>query len=104
MSNQNKTVVVFRRWYGGDVLALFPYEKADVHSLYCMSYQHHGQHAHADYTGVISRTRPVKIDDPDVLDLVSELTRIGYDLQVKQRASYTKKLYAKAGDGKHNTP
>lgn len=87
MKTEGKTVVVFRRWHCGGVCALFPYEPNDLQGLYCLSYEHVGQHGSADYDGMISRTKPVKADDPDVRDLVSELKRIGYDLDIRTRAT-----------------
>ena len=56
----DETLTIFRKykdknppWYG-DVVALFPEEKA--HDPYCVCYQRVGQHGSADYGYVISIT------------------------------------------------
>jgi hypothetical protein len=79
-------LVVFRRWRdGGDIIALFVEVPADLRGQFCQSYEHFGQHGGADYHGVIQQTLPVKPED--CTDLAEELTRIGYELRVIQRAS-----------------
>ncbi len=99
--NTEETVVVFRRWLGdGSIIALFPYEKHDRNGVYCVSYEHTGQHGKADYSGVVSRTKPVDLSDQDVIELANELTRIGYILKIVKRASYTKRIYAPIGEVK----
>jgi hypothetical protein len=79
-----KTKVVFRFWRG-EVIALFPEVPSDVNGYYCESYQHVGQHSGADYNGIIRESRPAT--PAEYADLHAELTRIGYDLEVVQRAS-----------------
>lgn len=84
MKNLNKTQVVFRVFKdGGDVLALFPFEKHDSDN--CMSYQHVGQHGAADYIHCISITRPATPDEYKKLE--QELKSIGYELEIRQRKS-----------------
>ncbi len=100
---KTKTVVVFRRWISGGVIALFPYESHDKYSNCVISYEHQGQHAGADYEGVVSRTSPVNKRDQDIQDLIGELTRIGYDLDIKTRASYVKRIHAKKFSSKNLT-
>jgi hypothetical protein len=83
-----ETIVVFRQWPNGDVIALFPELPADISGIYCTSYERIGQHGAADYTGVISRT--TKPTNADALTaLMRELTQIGYRLS--PRARYTKR-------------
>ena len=78
----NTTAVVFRVWQPeGTVLALFPYEKE--HSGLCSSYEHVGQHASADYTGCIQRSRPAT--SAEYAPLKSELEHRGYTLRVLRR-------------------
>lgn len=77
------TVVVFRRFPGGEVLALFPFVDAG-HGL-CSSYMHTGQHGGADYAGCVEETRPADVSEPDVAALARELEARGYRLDVRQR-------------------
>lgn len=83
-----KTRVVFRVWrFGsgkGDVIALFPDEKADDDG-HCMSYEHVGQHGGAAYVGVIARTRPAK--PAEYGPLAEELAQRGYNLKISKRSS-----------------
>jgi len=83
---EKPTVVIFRKWKGkdGDVLALFPEIVGDVNGLYCSSYEHVGQHSHADFDLCVSRTRLAT--PAEYADLKDELTfSIGYDLEVRKR-------------------
>lgn len=80
-SKVEKTVVVFRVWHNGDVIALFPNE--DAGNGLCSSYEHVGQHGGADYVGVVSLTRPAK--PGEYRELATELRRIGYKLVIRSR-------------------
>lgn len=42
----------------GETIALFPYMPGNAHGNAVTSYMHTGQHAAADYAGVIAVTRP----------------------------------------------
>lgn len=76
------TIVVFRVWKdAGTVIALMP--KEDAGNFMCMAYEHIGQHGAADYSHVISKTRPAT--KKEYKDLEQELTQIGYNLVVKKR-------------------
>ena len=75
------TTVVFRKWPDGDILALFP--NMDETRGMCGSYMHIGQHGGADYSGCISATKPAT--KAEYADLESELSSIGYELQIKKR-------------------
>ncbi len=87
-SKPEQTSVVFRRWHSGGVCALFPYEAHDPNGIYCVSYEHQGQHGKADYDGMIRvHTTSVDKNDADVRDLIQELTGIGYDLKIITKAS-----------------
>src|SRR3989304_3134321 len=80
-------LVVFRRWNDtGDIIALFPEIVADIDGLYCLSYEHVGQHGAADYHGIIQHTLPVT--SKEYAGLAQELTQIGYSLKPIQRASF----------------
>jgi hypothetical protein len=79
--------VVFRKWRdSGNVIALFPAIPATIHGEYCLSYEHVGQHAAADYHAVIRHTRPAA--PQEYAALADELTRIGYRLKPQRRAAW----------------
>lgn len=81
-----KTVVVFRKWRdSGDILALMPEIASDIYGRYCQSYEHVGQHGGADYTGCIAATVPAT--KAEYRALAKELRRIGYKLDIRQRAT-----------------
>jgi hypothetical protein len=78
--------VAFRRWRdGGGVIALFPELPADIHGIYCDSYEPVGQHGGADYHGVVRQPAPATPEESAAL--AAELTRIGYRLVPVRRAS-----------------
>lgn len=74
-----KTLVVFREFKDGEIIALFP-EIAENNYL-CSSYMNIGQHGAACYHGVIEQTKPAK----DFKKLEKELERIGYSLDIKKK-------------------
>lgn len=79
------TKVVFRKWKGGDIIALFPDEPWSRHDCTTSSYMHIGQHGAADYAGVVASTRPAC--EEEYRDLLAELRAIGYDdLRIVRRA------------------
>lgn len=83
-----KTVVIFRVWNKdvaapGSVIALFPELPSDGAGLYCLSYEHMGQHGAADYDSVMARSRPAL--EAEYAPLKRELEGRGYDLVVRQR-------------------
>lgn len=79
------TPVVVRRWRDtGDLIALFPGLPADHQGVFVDSYMHVGQHAAADYHGVVLATKPVSEDE--AAGLIRELQRTGYRLKVIKRA------------------
>jgi len=81
------TAVLFRRWKeNGDLIALFPTQLADYQGWFVDSYMHVGQHAAADFHGVVRATTPAL--PVEAADLKRELERIGYRLRVIKRASW----------------
>ena len=77
-----KTIVVFRKWKDThDVIALFP-GIPETRGM-VQSYMHVGQHAGADYAGVIKATTPA--EPRDYMDLLAELTSSGYNLEIRER-------------------
>lgn len=76
----HKTVVVFRQYSNGEIIALFPEIEYSAQG-YCESYMHIGQHGSADYKGCIKSTSPAK----DFSKLQKELENIGYNLEIRVR-------------------
>lgn len=78
------TIVIFRKWRDGEILALFP--EIEHNGPLCTSYQHLGKHGGADYHGCIQRT--MAADPEEYQPLLKELRQIGYDnLVVRKRYS-----------------
>jgi len=74
----HKTKVYFRRYSDGDVIAIFPFEKADYQGN-CMSYMHVGQHGACDPENIVK----MEVATPkEYAGLKAELESIGYFLQV----------------------
>jgi hypothetical protein len=80
------TVVIFRTDREGVTFALFPELPDDYFGFYCTCYQQVGQHCAADYYGCIANSRPAT--PAEYGDLFVELQQRGYDLEIRQRASY----------------
>lgn len=80
------TIVIFRVDREGVVFALFPELPADNYGIYCTSFQHVGQHCAADYNDCIAESRPAT--PAEYADLEAELRQRGYDLEIRQRATY----------------
>jgi hypothetical protein len=80
------TLVTFRKFTDGDVIALFPENKARCGLLahngnqFIMSYMHIGQHGGAS-DDLIDDLSPATADEYS--DLKVELTSIGYELEVQ---------------------
>jgi hypothetical protein len=82
MPDSEKTVVVFRKYPDGEIIALFPFIQEA--RGYVLSFVHVGQHSSADYDAVIQSTVPAT--PREYADLHRELTEAyGYDLAVKSR-------------------
>ena len=85
-SRMSEVAVIFRRWqYSGGVIALFPELPVDHDGWLCTSYEHVGQHAAADYHGVVARTVPATASEREALR--RELSQVGYVLRFIRRAS-----------------
>ena len=78
-----KTLTIFRVDKDNTVFALFPELSADTIGLYCMAYQHIGQHSAADYKGCISNSRLAA--PHEYAELRRELIQIGYNLKIRRR-------------------
>lgn len=81
-----KTPVIFRQPNeGGEVVAFFPTEPADLNPFNCMSYQHTGQHGGASLEYYLNNTQPATQKQSN--DLKIELESLGYNLQIRKRFS-----------------
>ncbi len=88
MTKQEKTIVIFRKWKDGQIIALFPTVPSDCIGKYCESFMHIGQHSGADYWGVVEQTKPAKWGEYQALRNELESAPYNYVLDVKQRAPY----------------
>lgn len=71
--------VIFRKYpvtQGGDIIALFPTNAGNIDETTCSSYQHVGQHGHADYAGTMLNTTEAVREE--YKPLLQELRSIGY--------------------------
>lgn len=79
---KTKDVVIFRKFKDGEILALFPYMNEGNYKI--NSYMHVGQHGCADYNTCMQITSPA--NETEYEDLKQELTNIGYNLDIKNKA------------------
>lgn len=75
------TIVIFRTFKSGEVIALFPEER--LHLDLCKSYMHVGQHDSAEYNQVMSRTKPSCPEE--IAPLKREIESLGYLLKIRKR-------------------
>jgi hypothetical protein len=78
----DKTVVIFRKFPEGDIIAIFPEIQANENRCDCLSYQHIGQHGPASYS-LVDRTKLAVA--AEYTELKTELESIGYDLTIRKR-------------------
>lgn len=76
------TKVIFRKFKGGEVIALFPQEPAKSDGWECMSYMHQGQHSAAS-PRIVDNTKAAT--PKEYAPLVAELLSIGYRLDIRKR-------------------
>jgi hypothetical protein len=99
------TVVIFRKWRDGHVIALFPLITAEEGLIGCFEYA--TQHGSADYDYVISQTSPVSPTEYAALKRQLEDFPYGYHLEVRERRpspSLTRKLSVKGYDSLYHRP
>lgn len=87
-NDDEPVIVIFRKWRpseGGDVIALMPELPATTDGRLCTSYQHIGQHAAADYQGVIAQTRPAAPEEYAALKRELESAPYRYRFDVRRR-------------------
>jgi hypothetical protein len=82
---QMTTIVVFRIDKEGILFALMPELPSDNHGTYCTAYQHVGQHCAAEYHACVARSRSA--EPTEYQDLLLELERRGYHVDVRRRAT-----------------
>lgn len=76
------TKTIFRKFKNGEIIALFPEIPGNRYEV--LSYMSLGQHAGADYTGVIKVTTPATPEE--YAPLLQELKAIGYtDIKINKR-------------------
>ncbi len=83
MKMEQATVVVFRKFREGDVIALFPNITEGLGR--CLSYMHIGQHGAASYGMLVQDTELAS--EEEYAPLKQELEQIGYVLKVQKRKS-----------------
>lgn len=78
----DKTLVIFRKFNSGDILALFPLVPSSNNGYECLSYMRVGQHSSVDplLCRTMDAARPA-----EYADLAQELRQIGYDLKIGKR-------------------
>jgi hypothetical protein len=82
------TLVLFRRYRDGDVIALFPDIPFDD-AGHVSSYSHIGQHSAANYEGVITDTLPAR--EHEYRHLLKELKKVGYkNLEIQEVPPFLK--------------
>lgn len=81
MTDTEPTVVMFRKFREGDIIALFPYEPGTNDPGTCESYMHLGQHHHADPL-LVRETRPAKPEEYAALKRELESAPYHYRLRV----------------------
>lgn len=82
-----ETLVIFRKYHDGEILALFPELPAD--RKHCTCYAHVGQHSAADYQGCIRSSRPATPDEYKAL--ARELESAPYTYRLKIRTRYARR-------------
>lgn len=85
MAHSDATVVIFRKWNNGQVIALFPMEPVTYNPAYCESFEHIGQHGAADPHGIVLRTTAASPDEYAAVKRELESAPYGYQLEVRKR-------------------
>lgn len=83
--DKEKTLVIFRRFSSGEIIALFPAVAVTSDGALCSSYTRLGQHGTADYNAIRAVTSPAYPTEYDALR--RELESLGYRLRIAKRAS-----------------
>ena len=84
MSTKEKpTIMVFRQFQDGDVVAIMPEEPGTMDPATCVSYMHVGQHGSCDPKHLVAITKPCNLCMSAVLR--RELEGIGYKVKAVSR-------------------
>lgn len=77
--------VILRRWraHPRTVIACLPDAPANPGAM--LMYERVGQHGEGDYRGILPRTAPVSVTEPDAAAMLRELRAIGYRPVVRRR-------------------
>lgn len=81
MKDTEQTLVVFRKWGNGEIIALFPEDSEKPGE--CLSYMHIGQHSSASYSWCMNRTKKASPEEFNALR--QELESIGYNLKICEK-------------------
>jgi hypothetical protein len=81
----SQTLVIFRKFAEGDVIALFPYDPVTSDPYMCDSYMRYGQHGSADPQGLIHVTKPATETEYAELKTELESAPYKYNLRVVKR-------------------
>lgn len=87
VTDTEKTAVMFRKEYDGEILAVFPY-LSYMCSYQITGYAHIGQHCHFPWEYVEKDTTPAMPEE--FKSLYDELTSIGHNLKVLLKPNYHK--------------
>ena len=83
---ENKTVVIFRKFKEGSIIALFPMIEGNRHNYTIDSYMRVGQHSMADYNELLKITKPAAINEYASLKEELENQPYCYDFIVQKKA------------------
>lgn len=81
-----------------DVIALYPYEPADVYGQSCQSFQRVGQHSGANYIRVLEDTRPATAEEAEALQqLIEEMYNVTIERRYRRPSDATEVRRNKLG-------
>ena len=82
----DETLVIFRKYRAGDIVAVLPFEPGTYCPSTCMSYQHIGQHGSAGAALIMASTSPATpAEYAELLKELKELKGIGHKVKIGQR-------------------
>ncbi len=86
MTTEPVTIVQFRKFKDGQVIAIFPELEGSSIDYSCLSYMHVGQHDSCDPIGLKDTTKPAS--EAEYANLKRELEDNGYRLRVVKRIAH----------------
>jgi hypothetical protein len=81
--DEKKTVVVFRKFKDGDIIAIFPEINWNFEHSTCSSYMQYGEHGACSYD-IVNVTKLATPDEYKHLEAILE-TICGYNLAIKKK-------------------